>query len=246
MKFSVAVLVIFHLFCSPLMVKSGVEVSQSHRMTLFGKTFAFLPFAGEASKVQIAEHEDLIRTKFIEKGFKELDANRADLLVSYDILTFPRGTVIPNSLPVGASGGWFTKRGIRYHSDGDTVNGYFGIPFLGGLAGGVGGIGGYSGYGGGYGYYMGSGYGAYRRSLPGRAGNVSNYDIIFKMTIYDGRSYRGKPFNVLLEASIEGEGHSGYLFDVVPYLIASFFKSFPDFNGQKMETVSEYEVGFED
>ncbi|EQA35305.1 hypothetical protein LEP1GSC047_1841 [Leptospira inadai serovar Lyme str. 10] len=243
MRIRFLLLFIYSISCSPLVVKSGVEVSQSRQITLYAKTFAFLPFVGEASRIQIAEHEDLIRSKFIEKGFREVEMNRADLLIAYDILTYPRGTVIPNSIPLGASGGWLTRRGLRYHSDGDTVRGSFGIPFLGGLAGGYGSNGMYSGYGG---YYFGGGYGAYQRSYTRSYYDTSYYDIIFKMLIYDGRVYRGKPFSVLLEANIEGEGRSGYLFDVVPYLIASFFKSFPNFNGQKMETISEYEVGFDD
>ncbi len=224
------VFILYALFaCSPLQVKSQLEVAKSRNLLLYSKTYAFLPFNGEAPKVQIMEHADLIRVKLTAKGYQEVEEDRADLLIHYDILVFPRGTVIDPRIKLGASGGWTTSRGMRYHSYGGVSNRFSNVPFLGGLG----------GYGNMYGAFGLSN--AYRNSSRNYY-DETFYDVIFKIEIYDGRRSRGIPSSVLLKANVEGEGRSGPLFDVVPYLITSFFKTFPDFSGEKPETVSENEV----
>ncbi|EPG65374.1 hypothetical protein ACE5IS_10410 [Leptospira wolffii] len=230
MKFPFIFCILFWIACSPLQVKSQVEIAKSRNLTLYSKTYAFLPFTGEAPKPQIMEHADLIRGKLMEKGYEEVEESRADLLLHYDILVYPRGTVIDPIIELGAFGGWTSRRGMRYHSYGGVSNRFRNVPILGGIGGGFGSL---------YGYYN------YSDSYRGNSKSYYDetfYDVIFKIEIYDGRRYRGLPSSLLLKANVEGEGRSGPLFDVVPYLITSFFKNFPDFSGEKSVVVSEEEV----
>lgn len=215
-------------FCSPLQVKSQVEVERSDHIRYYEKTYAFLPFFGQAPPIIIRENEDLIREKLAEKGYKEVDISRADQLIHYDILIFPRGSVIDHKADLGAFGGWTSARGMRYHSYGGTSSRLAAVPILGS-------VGGYSPFA-----FMGN-FGNSR--ISGGSPYYENfYDVIFKLVIYDGKRYRGLPSSVLLKANVEGEGRSGPMFDVIPYLITGFFKSFPNFAGEKNEIISEEEV----
>ncbi|TGL63345.1 hypothetical protein [Leptospira sarikeiensis] len=211
--------------CSPLQVKSQVEVERSEFMRYQGKTYAFLPFFGQAPKVIIIENAELIREKFAEKGYEEVHFEKADILVHYDILIMPRGSMIDFRTDLGAFGGWTTARGMRYHSWGGSSSRSNSVSLLGFM-----GYAGSFGYGGGY---RSGGYAPYAENF---------YDVIFKIEMYDGKKYRGLPSSLLLKANVEGEGRSGPLFDVVPYLITSFFKTFPELKGEKKVIVSEDEV----
>ncbi|TGK01368.1 hypothetical protein EHQ53_08290 [Leptospira langatensis] len=223
MRILVPLLLLKFIACSPLQVKSHLEVEKSRTLVFHDKTYAFLPFVGDAPKVVILEHADLIREKLSQKGYQEVESNKADLLISYDVLIVPRGSLISSKIALGAFGGWTSRRGMLYHSYGG-VSGRVGTsPTFGGL----GLFGGYSGI------YRASGSTPYYENF---------YDVVFKIVIYDGRTYRGIPTSVLLKANVEGEGRSGPMFDVIPYLITGFFKSFPEFAGEKPETISEEEV----